>query len=91
MANIAHDQDFETFEQGRARLPSSRPQTLGQNLANRESVEETLGGVLVLPIAAVNDSHVWNVTTHLEGGAAGLMTHHYCVDAQSVNRCDRVA
>ena len=91
VTDVAHDQDAQPLEQFAARFKSRGPTPLAQNLADREGVQETLGRVLVLSVTGVDDAHVRHVAAHLERGAAGTVTKHDGVDAQSVDGRDRVA
>ena len=69
MADVPHDQDSKTFEEGRPRLEAGRVVTFAQDLSNREGVQQALRGMLVLTIAPVDDPHVRHVAADLQRGA----------------------
>ena len=65
MANISDEEYLEPAKEFGAGLGTAGPFSFGQDLADRECVEQTLGRVLVLTVTPVDDAHVGHVTAHL--------------------------
>ena len=91
VADVADDQDAQTVEQLGAGLEAGRAVALAQDLSNGEGVQQALGRVLVLAVAAVDHAHVRHVATDLQRRAARAVAHDDGVDAQRVDRRDGVA
>ena len=56
VADVADDQDLQSLEHLGPALETGRGEALTQDLADGERVEQTLGRVLVLTVAAVDDA-----------------------------------
>ena len=88
VADVADDADPQAAQVLRGG-PTGR-RALEQRFADRVAVEERLGRVLMLAVAAVDDAGA-RPGTHLRGNAGGLVAHDHRIDPHGVDRLDGVA